>query len=138
LVRRAIAAEQSHLENGTEPQELAMSEAERADMQAFLKEMLQILPLVGPNAFEFPKAVAEPMVKPADAAQVKTIPGEVDTIVVPAQKDGFERIFLGQNAWWASYLRRNDPKIKYISAYQISPISAITHVAPERRRWSGQ
>src|SRR6266446_7767584 len=80
LIRRAIAAKQSHFENGTEPQEPAMSEAERADMQAFLREMLQILPLVALNAFEFPKPVAEPMVTPADAAQLKAAPGELDTI----------------------------------------------------------
>src|ERR1700692_2576967 len=42
LIRRALAAKQSHLENGTEPQEPALSEAEKADMQAFLREMLQI------------------------------------------------------------------------------------------------
>lgn len=37
-----------------------MSEAEKADTRAFLKEILQILPLVGLRAFEFPKAVAVP------------------------------------------------------------------------------
>jgi hypothetical protein len=43
---------------------------------------------------------------------------------VPAQKDGFDEVFLGQNAWWAL------PKIKYIAAYQTRPVQAITHVAP--------
>ena len=134
LIRRAIAAKQSHLENGTEPQEPAMSEAERADMQAFLREMLQILPLVGLNAFEFPRPVAEPMVKPSDASQVKAAPGELDTIVVPAQKDGFERVFLGQDAWWAIRISGGMiPKIKYIAAYQSAPVSAITHAAPVAR-----
>jgi hypothetical protein len=134
LIRRALAAKQSHLENGTEPQEPAMSEAERADMQAFLREMLQILPLVGLNAFEFPKPVAEPMVQAADVTELKTVPGELDTIVVPAQKEGFERVFLGQNAWWAIRISGGMiPKIKYIAAYQSAPISAITHAAPVAR-----
>jgi hypothetical protein len=134
LIRRALAAKQSHLENCTEPQEPAMSEAERADMQAFLREMLQILPLVALNAFEFPKPVAEPMVTPADAAQLKAAPGELDTIVVPAQKDGFERVFLGQNAWWAIRISGGMiPRIKYIAAYQSAPVSAITHTAPVAR-----
>jgi len=53
-----------------------------------------------------------------------------DTIVVPAQKDGFDKVFLGQNAWYSiriSSAMRD--KIKYIAAYQSSPVSAITHVA---------
>ncbi len=61
LIRHAVNAERSHLENGTEPQEPQLSEAEKADTQAFLREMLQILPLVGLNAFELPKAVAVPI-----------------------------------------------------------------------------
>lgn len=134
LIRRALAAKQSHLENGTEPQEPALSEAEKADMQAFLREMLQILPLVGLNAFELPKAVAEPMAKSADAGRSRVISGDIDTIVVPAQKEGFDRVFLGENAWWSIRISGGMiPKIKYIAAYQSQPISAITHVAPVAR-----
>jgi hypothetical protein len=134
LIRRALAAHQSHLENSTEPQEPALSEAEKADMQAFLREMLQILPLVGLNAFVIPKAVAEPMAKSVDAGLVKASPGELDTIVVPAQKEGFDTVFLGENAWWAIRISGGMiPKIKYIAAYQSQPISAITHVAPVAR-----
>jgi hypothetical protein len=134
LIQRALGANQSHLENGTEPQEPALSEAEKADMRAFLREMLQILPLVGLNAFEIPKPVAEPMTKLTDAARSKVTAGELDTIVVPAQKEGFERVFLGQDAWWAIRISGGMiPKIKYIAAYQSQPVSAITHVAPVAR-----
>jgi hypothetical protein len=50
---------------------------------------------------------------------------------VPAQKEGFEKVFLGENAWWAIRIGGGMlPKIKYIAAYQSQPISAITHVAP--------
>jgi hypothetical protein len=135
LIHRGVAADRSHLENGTEPQEPQLSEAEKADTQAFLREMLQILPLVGLNAFEMPKPVAEPMAKSVtNAAPQKTAPGEPDTIVVPAQKDGFERVFIGENAWWAIRISGGMlPKIKYIAAYQSQPVSAITHVAPVAR-----
>ena len=58
LVNRAVQAKRSMLDNCTEPQEPALSEAERADTQAFLQEVLQILPLVGLRVFEMPKPVA--------------------------------------------------------------------------------
>jgi hypothetical protein len=134
LIRRAVAADRSHLENSTEPQEPQLSEAEKADTQAFLREMVQILPLVNLNAFDMPKAVAEPMAKSVDAAIPKKIIGEPDTIVVPAQKDGFNRVFIGENAWWAIRISGGMlSKIKYIAAYQSQPVSAITHVAPVAR-----
>lgn len=134
LINRAVTADRSHLENGTEPQAPQLSEAEKADTQTFLREMLQILPLVGLNAFEIPKAVAEPKAKSVDAAVSRAIVGDIDTIVVPAQKDGFERVFIGDNAWWAIRISGGMiPKIKYIAAYQSQPISAITHVAPVAR-----
>lgn len=53
-----------------------------------------------------------------------------DTLLVPARKEGFERVFLGEKQWYD--VRINDArkeKIKYIAAYQTSPISAITHWA---------
>ena len=57
-------------------------------------------------------------------------PSEIDTIVVPAQEDGFNEVFLGENRWYA--IRMNSsiiPNIRYIAAYQAAPVSAITHVA---------
>ncbi|CAG1012597.1 hypothetical protein ANRL4_04683 [Anaerolineae bacterium] len=55
---------------------------------------------------------------------------EVDTIVVPAQLDGFQEVFLGENRWRAVRIHGTmRPQIKYIAAYQIRPIQAITHVA---------
>ena len=91
LVNRAVQAKRSILDNGTEPQEPALSEAERADTQAFLQEVLQILPLVGLRAFEMPKPVATPQLKPdIEAAVPSGGMGQLDTIVVPAQQEGFE------------------------------------------------
>jgi hypothetical protein len=55
---------------------------------------------------------------------------EVDTVVVPAQSEGFQETFLGENRWYAIRIHGTmRPQIKYIAAYQIRPISAITHVA---------
>jgi len=55
---------------------------------------------------------------------------EIDTIVVPAQEDTFNETFIGENRWYAIRIHSSMiPKIKYVAVYQISPISAITHIA---------
>lgn len=134
LVERAAGAKRSHLDNGNAPQEPALSEAEKADTRAFLNEILQILPLVGLRAFEAAKAVASPKATSAGAVAEITVSDENDTIVVPAKKEGFERVFLGENCWYAIRISGGMiPKIKYIAAYQSQPVSAITHVAPVDR-----
>jgi hypothetical protein len=54
----------------------------------------------------------------------------LDTIVVPARKEGFERSFVGKNYWFD--VRMSSvmvERLKYIAAYQTAPISAITHYA---------
>lgn len=54
----------------------------------------------------------------------------VDTIVVPAQEDGFRETFLGENRWYQ--IRINAimiSHIKYLAVYQVAPISAITYFA---------
>lgn len=55
---------------------------------------------------------------------------EIDTIVVPAREDGFKEVFIDENCWYEIRLNSSMiPKIKYIAAYQVAPISAITHIA---------
>jgi hypothetical protein len=133
LIQRALKAARSHLDNGNTPQEPALSAAEKADTKSFLKEILQILPLVGLHAFEIPKPVAVPQASTAtvDMPARRT---ERDTIIVPARKDGFDRVFLGQNCWYAIRISGGMlQKIRYIAAYQSQPISAITHFAPVER-----
>ena len=60
LVRLARAAKLSPLDNGNTPAEPTLSEADRADMQVFLHNMLGMLPVLGVHAFEQapPAAVA--------------------------------------------------------------------------------
>lgn len=133
LINRAAQTKRCYLDNGNAPQEPGLTEAEKADTQGFLKEILQILPLVGLRAFEFPKAVATPMVSTA-APPIITHPHKPDTILVPAQKDGFEKVFIGQDCWYAIRIAGGMlDKIKYIAAYQSQPVSAITHYAPVAR-----
>ncbi len=55
---------------------------------------------------------------------------DIDTIVIPAREDGFNDVFINENCWYAIRLNSSMiPKIKYIAAYQVAPISAITHIA---------
>ena len=57
-------------------------------------------------------------------------PSEIDTIVVPAQEEGFHDTFLAANMWRAVRIHASMlPKIQHIAAYQVAPQSAITHVA---------
>ncbi len=142
LIQKALKLKRSHLDNGNTPQEPVLSESEKADTKAFLQEIIQILPLVGLRAFEVPKPVAIPKASSDDIPKLITsnfdsIPVVVsgkDTIVVPAQKDGFEREFIGNGCWYAIRISGGMlQKIKYIAAYQTAPVSAITHYAPVER-----
>ncbi|MYJ73961.1 MAG: GIY-YIG nuclease family protein [Gammaproteobacteria bacterium] len=130
LVNRAVETRRCLLDNGNVPQEPALTEAEKADTHGFMKEILQILPLVGLRAFEFPKAVAAPLARDPLTGG-KPSGRKRDTIIVPAQKDGFEEVFLGEDSWYAIRISGGMlGKIKYIAAYRTQPVSAITHYAP--------
>jgi hypothetical protein len=57
----------------------------------------------------------------------------VDTVVVPAREEGFQDVFLRENRWYAVRLHGTmRPQIKYIAAYRVAPVQAITHIAPVR------
>lgn len=135
LVNRALGAKRSNLENGTEPQEPKLSEAERADTEAFLNEVLQILPLLGLRAFETPKPVATPDAGAGSgAAPASAGRAQPDTIIVPAQEEGFQETFIGENCWYAIRISGGMlSKIKFIAAYRTQPESKVTHYAPVAR-----
>ncbi len=53
-----------------------------------------------------------------------------DTVIVPAREGGFKRTFLGKNQWYAIRISpAMKDRLKYIAAYQVAPISAVTHIA---------
>ncbi len=55
---------------------------------------------------------------------------ELNTVVVAAREDGFEKEFMGNEQWFAIRIHSSMlDKIRYIAAYQVAPISAITHYA---------
>jgi hypothetical protein len=58
---------------------------------------------------------------------------EMDTVVVPAQEEGFQRVFIGENRWYSIRMApKRMPMIKHIAAYRTAPLSAITHLAHVR------
>ena len=132
LCEKANEAGACILENKNNPALPSLSESERADANRFLSEMLQILPLLDLNVFEVLDSVASPHQTSLDSKSASQVSGgEKDTVVVPAVKGGFNRVFLGENRWYAIRIsRKMRDKIKYIAAYQSAPISAITHYAP--------
>ena len=63
---------------------------------------------------------------------------EIDTIVVPAQEEGFQETFIGENCWRSIRISSSMiSRISYIAAYRVAPISSITHTAKVRNieRW---
>jgi hypothetical protein len=131
LVRQAKEMQRCKLDNGNIPQEPALGDGEKAGTRTFFKEILKILPLAGLRAFEAPKVIVSAPPK-ADVQQPTPSTGsEPDTIVVPALKEGFQDVFLGENCWYAIRISGGMlTKIKWIAAYQSQPISAVTHLAP--------
>ena len=137
LIQQAKTAGRSKLENGTAPPEPPLSEAERADSRAFLREILQVLPIMGLRAFEEPRPVASPRapaaIRPAGAVRAAApAAGQDDVVVVvPAQEDGFKAVFLGERRWYSIRIAGGKlQQIRYVAAYQTKPISAVTHYAP--------
>jgi hypothetical protein len=57
----------------------------------------------------------------------------VDTVVIPARDEGFQDVFLKENRWYSVRIHGTmRPQIKYIAAYRVAPVSAISHIAPVR------
>ena len=76
----------------------------------------------------------EPFLNEVEESTNSTEIYEIDTIVVPAKEDGFKEVFLGLDCWYSVRLNSSMiPKIKYVAAYQVSPVSAITHIAEVKK-----
>jgi len=128
LIRRATEIRQSRVKNKTQPHEAKLSQAERANMETFMRDMLEILPLVGVQAFQEPKIIRPKNEFPKqDKNKPKDNNPRCDMLIVPAKEEGFKRVFLGENRWRAVRISgKFINQIKYICAYQSAPISAVT------------
>lgn len=126
LIKHAKKMGRCKLDNNVNPNEPGLTESDRADIQEFFNEILSVLPLVELKVFEPSKKISTSALseKSASKKNVK------NTIVVPAQEDGFNDVFIGKNCWYAIRIGGGKLRdIKYIAAYQTSPISAVTHYA---------
>ncbi len=130
LVKRAKEKKRCQLANSNEPQEPGLTEAEKADTKAFLREILQILPLLDLHVFTNVKPITTPKAR-ADNANAGPDTNENITVVVSARVDSFEKVFIEQNCWYAIRISSKMlDKIKYVAIYQKEPVAAITHYAP--------
>lgn len=129
LVRIAQERGSAILMNKNVPNKPNMSRQSQAAATVFLNEMLLILPMIGIKAFA-PARSSTNKSQEKEKAPKPTNGGSWDTIVIPARKEGFDNVFMGQDCWYAIRMNsREIPKFKYIAAYQVAPVSAITHIA---------
>jgi hypothetical protein len=129
LIQKAKQCGRSILLNKNNVTAPSMSPVARATAQAFLADMLLILPMLGINAFT-PYKASDQQAEPQPASTLASETESFDTVVVPAQEEGFNKVFVGENRWFAIRIgAKQMPKLKYIAAYQVAPIGAVTHVA---------
>ncbi len=127
LINIAKERKRCILDNNSTPNEPILTESEKADTREFLNEMLSILPLVEIKIFDEPKIFDVKDLKTEN--EVKNLNVQ-DTIVVPANEDGFFEVFMKKDCWFAIRISGGKlNEIKYIAAYQTAPISAITYYA---------
>lgn len=133
LLLKAKSIGRCEIHNEVSPREPPLTESEKADTRSFFKEILRILPLVGIRSFENPK-VFRNVGKKASMPTPERRQDRVDTLIVPARPDGFQRTFIEDDCWYAVRISHGMiDKIKYIAAYQTTPRSAITHYASVAR-----
>lgn len=130
LVSLAKQYDRAILLNKNIPTAPTMSPVAKATAQAFLADMLLILPMLGINAFTPAKQddAVDEQVQPISTEKYES--EYFDTVVVPAREEGFQERFIGENCWFAIRINaKHIPKLKYIAAYRVAPIGAVTHIA---------
>ena len=128
LLERAKTTGRANLDNDNSPKLPNIDEAEESDIKTFLNEIYRILPIIDFKIFQSPQV---------DTSSNKNdiiVNDDKNTVVVPARSDGFKRVFLGENCWRAIRISGGMiNRIKYIAAYQTTPVSAVTHYAQVAR-----
>jgi predicted GIY-YIG superfamily endonuclease len=126
LITLAKKHERAILLNKNNPAAPTMTPVAKVTVQAFLTDMLLILPMLGINAFTPPKQEDwSDQVQPIGSEN-----DEFDTIVVPAREEGFRERFLNEHCWFSVRIdAKRISKLKFIAAYQVAPVAAITHIA---------
>lgn len=81
--------------------------------------------------YEYDNFKEQVYVESTSSTRISTIDNkEFDTIIVPARKEGFESVFIGENRWYQIRIHKSiQQQLRYIAVYQIRPVSAITHIA---------
>jgi len=126
LIQKAQSIGRCKLDNNSTPNEPILTESEKADTKEFFNEILSIFPLVEVRVFEKAKKI-----EVASKKDILTTKKRAqNTIIVPAQEEGFNEVFIGENCWYAIRIGGGKlNEIKYIAAYQTAPVSAVTHFA---------
>jgi hypothetical protein len=126
LMAHAVRAKRGRLENGLTHNEPTLSESEKADVRSFLGEMLRLMPVMGVHFFEQAKSISVQPVQPT-AQVIKSV---AEVVIVPAQPEGFQEAYIGQNAWWAIRIAaKHRDNLRWVAAYQVNPVGAVTHIA---------
>ena len=136
LIKKAKEVNQSILDNNNEPTQPNISEAECAELETFLVEIYQTLPLVDIKAFEVSELglVKKDNKHTPSLNQRKRVEDSLDTVVVPAQEENFQNTFIAEKSWYGIRISRAMlSRIKYIAAYRVGSVSAITHWAEIER-----
>jgi len=128
LIQRAKNCARAILLNKNNVTMPSMSPVAKATAHQFFCDMLLILPMLGISAFTLPTEAA-----PTDEVPHSTIAHDndpFDTVVVPARAEGFKARFLNEHCWFAIRIQaKHLARLKYIAAYQVAPVGAITHIA---------
>ncbi len=130
LVQEARTVGLCKLDNRQDPKKNTLSESQSADMRIFMKHILQTLPLIGVYCFEKRTPIRTSISQNVNSPE--NTDEKIDNmIVVPAHKEGFDKVFIEDNSWHAVRIAGGRlEQIKYIAVYQTHPIYAITHYAP--------
>ena len=131
LIRDARKTGRCRLENGNDPREPALGQADRIFANNFLNKIKQILPLAGLPIFQPPRKIKPATTDDTDAAATAEEEiADTNTIVVAADAENFEKLFIAENCWRSIRIAGGRlEKIRYIAVYRTAPVSAITHYA---------